>query len=223
MLVIIQRDEQNEGYAFVNAGPNRTPDPDIVNIVKSYIQTAIDVFKEEANVRIIPSAPDGSYLHFESSPSDSDTLDVCCDTCAFAVNLGTPGAKFRSKMAAVDFSGAGRRLIGVGSPVCAFAVRGYSDGKTGCCIPESDYITVGFKIEQALTSDQVSRGRKIRTTLAHELGHACNLGHAEFWIGPDLAQDNLMTPSTGVGRGPRGTSLTAWQKSVLRSSRHVIY
>ena len=232
LLVIIQRDAQGVPVAKTET-------------VRSYVQHAINIFKNEANVRILPSGPFiysspvddtpkaiDKYIYIESERSDYDTLNVSCGTAAGGEDLGWSGSKFQKKMAKYDTSGAGRRVIGVGSSVCAFSVQNFLDGKGGCSIgPLSDYITILFRDSHAdlstaitmgvITEDEINKGRRIATTLAHELGHACNLSHKEFYVGEDVDIDNLMYP--GERGRPRGTSLSSLQISILRSSRHVTY
>jgi hypothetical protein len=88
--------------------------------------------------------------------------------------------------------------IGRGAPVTVFVVRDVV-GKCGCSLgPLGDYVTID------------PRGLELRRILAHELAHSCGLAHRS-------AEGNLMRP-----RAP-GPELTAWQRAVLRSSRHVTY
>jgi hypothetical protein len=138
-------------------------------------------------------------------------------------------------MVKYDSAGAGRRVIGLGSSICAFAVRKYtSSAKTaGCSLgPLTDYVTVKFDPDQIdlptglakkkINLDQIKKGRRLATTLSHELCHACNLSHKEFYAGDDNDKDNLMHPG-GDNDGPSGTSLSKLQIAMIRSSRHVIY
>jgi predicted Zn-dependent protease len=83
----------------------------------------------------------------------------------------------------------------------AFAVRRFKTQNDGCSLgPLTDYVTVAFK-------------ESITRTLAHELGHACNLWHYDD-------PDNLMTPGRSGGVG---YSLSRVQKALVRMSRHVTY
>src|SRR5262249_39465273 len=143
------------------------------------IQRAVDVYKDQANVRVLPvgyfkyasafqDTPTASnpYIYRETIPSSSATLDVCCDSCAWGHNFTDAGPEFENKMAVDGFGGNASSLIGYGAPVYAFAVRGFSDGKLGCSIgPFADYVTVDFR-DAAAGSDGAI------LTLAHELGHA---------------------------------------------------
>src|SRR5262245_40825233 len=98
LLVIIQRDEAGKGVATV-------PDE-----VFPLIQRAIDVYKDQANVRVLPvgyfkyasafqDTPTASnpYIYRETIPSSSATLDVCCDSCAWGHNFTDAGPEFENK------------------------------------------------------------------------------------------------------------------------------
>ena len=88
--------------------------------------------------------------------------------------------------------------IGRGAPVTVFVVRDVV-GKCGCSLgPLGDYVTID------------PRGLEVPHILAHELAHSCGLAHRN-------GEGNLMR-----ARAP-GAHLTAWQRGVLRSSRHVTY
>ncbi|MBW3593463.1 MAG: matrixin family metalloprotease [Actinobacteria bacterium] len=88
--------------------------------------------------------------------------------------------------------------FGRGAPITVFVVRDVV-GKCGCSLgPLGDYITID------------PRGLELRRILAHELAHSCGLAHR-------AAKENLMRPHAP------GQRLTAWQRAVVRSSRHVTY
>jgi hypothetical protein len=146
---------------------------------------------------------DASYIYVEDDSSSADTLDVCCGGCSWTNDLWLAGSKFEWKMNTDNFKGNARRGIGYGAPVCAFAVRGFSDGNDGCSLgPLEDYVTVNFN----------SRAAYSMSTLAHEVAHACNLWHVSD-------QGNLMNKS----KAARGPNLDQWQKALVRASRHVTY
>src|SRR6266511_4711705 len=75
--------------------------------VLSYLQRAIDVFKQQANVRILPVGPFNygsafqdtptasmDYVHTEAGVSSADTLDVACGVDGFGDDFGSAGSKF---------------------------------------------------------------------------------------------------------------------------------
>lgn len=114
------------------------------------------VFKREANIKVLPAVffgtrelmselPPEKFIETDSTPRDASTLDVCCELCAFGNDLVSTGGVFERMMNTMNFSGAGRRLLGYGSPLVCFAVRRFTDGKGGCSVgPTADYITVDF-------------------------------------------------------------------------------
>lgn len=203
LMVIIQRDEEGAQVATLDE-------------VLPPIQRAIDTFMGQANVRILPTgqfkyasafrdspvaSPD--YVFIEVSSSSTETLDVkCVENDLFASDdWGAGGSSFNQKLVLDMFWGNARRLIGYGGPIGAFAVRGFKTPNDGCSLgPLTDYVIVKFQ-------------ENFLRTLAHELGHACNLGHQDD-------ADNLMTKG---GKGGIGYSLTRTQKAFVRVSRHVTY
>jgi hypothetical protein len=182
--------------------------------VEDVIRLARKIFFEEARVKILPvgpfhysdsiSAPGSSlssYWKVLSYPSDTDTLDVCCGSCALGNDLVVVGSKFEVMMTSESFWGNSGRAISIGAPVVAFTVRSFSDGKQGCSLgPLTDYVTILLKRDDLDSS-----------VLAHELGHACNLLHVSN-------SNNLMYKDPS-----RGYALTVWQKMLLRASRHVTW
>jgi hypothetical protein len=209
LTIFIQNDESGQPVA-------RTED------VLASLQFAIDTFKSIANVRVVPvglfkfSSPfagDGKagsdYLIYDSGSESADTLDCNCDWTGGVEDLGSKGSAFTLKMYTKDTWGNLRRLVGYGAPICAFAVRGFLDGKIGCSEgPLADYVVVKFTNN---LRGKVSPTDPQNSTLAHEIGHACNLPHH------DVAS-NLMCPSR-----PHPAYLTRWQLALFRASRHVTY
>jgi hypothetical protein len=202
LCIIIQNDER---------GPVASDEE-----VLTYLQKAIDVFKGQANVRILPVKPFNyasafqdtpkasmDYVEMDPSISSSITLDIACDTCTgcFRDQWGLTGASFNWKLIRFCFWGNAQRLVGFGAPIGAFAVRSYTTSDDGCSLSpgETDYVTVNFRAKHP-------------RTLPHELAHACWLPHD-----PDNDPNNLMNPS-GVG-----VSLSRLQVAILRASRHVTY
>jgi hypothetical protein len=210
LLVIIQRDEQGNPVATVQE-------------VLPFIQEAQGTFKSQVNVNLVPAdalnTTDNPFIFLEDGASDSNTLDTCCDDpklCAALHDLWITGSAFEQKMMVDDSLDNGTRILGYASPVCAFAVRNAGAGDNGCSLgPLTDYVTVDFKD----ASNDQSSGNLL--TLAHELGHACNLTHHGYWLDGWNSPPtyNLMNP-TPANRGPY---LNRFQKALLRSSRHVTF
>jgi hypothetical protein len=178
--------------------------------VVPHIQNAIDIFRAEANVRVIPVGPfqydsgfadderaSTEWVHVVDGPSDSEILDVECGVDAAGEDLTTVGSRFELLMSTMCFYGNWRRVVGYGAPVTVFVTRTVGDTfRLGCSLgPLSDYVTI-------------EGGNPI--CVPHELGHACNLWH----VG---GATNLMNESCGR------RELDWWQISILRNSRHVTY
>jgi hypothetical protein len=216
LLVVIQRDSRSEPIIS-----DRT-------VIYRSVQYLINCFREELNIRVLPykliqfktpfsadSISNDDFIVVDDESTPDRDLDLCCDECEAGNNLLRRGGVYSAKITRNNFFGGGRRLLGWGSPVLAFAVRSFTDGKAGCSLgPLTDFVTVRFQnsdpnfVLSDLTSEK-SLGSV--TDLAHEVGHCCSLPHFED-------AENLMK------RGPnRKGHLTMWQKVLVRSSRHVTY
>jgi hypothetical protein len=189
------------------------------------LQVAADIYKRDANVRLVPLAPfqydsgfaagetvDASWVTTEAGNSDSDTLDLPCGGGGAGAEWTLPGSKMQWKVSTNCFFGAWRRITGYGAPVACFVIRSIP-GAFGCCLWITDYMTV---------INQVSVGGALinRRVLAHEAGHACNLWH----IGAPNNPTNLMgTPWSPAVPDLTQTRLTDWQVLLVRASKHVTY
>jgi hypothetical protein len=175
-----------------------------------HIQSAIDIFHDEANVRLVPSlafrytsgfadkataAEHWATEAFRKSPTDD--LDVACSAGALGDDMLLTGSRFTLLGLVDDFFGNFRKLIGYGAPLCVMVVRDVGDHSTlGCSIgPLSNYVTV-------------EGGNAL--CVAHELGHACGLWHSS-------GSTNLMNAQCGQA------TLDNWQVAMIRNSRHVTY
>jgi hypothetical protein len=188
------------------------------------INRMIQVYRDEANVRVIPVR----LFYYRTAASDDQTasdqyivnisqlgtpqrLDVSCGGSNAASDLGFEGADFQNILTLSGFWTNWRRTIGYGAPICAFSVRSFSGSSDGCSNgPLDDYVLINFTgsaLDSALPAGAVP-GKS--TILPHESGHACNLWHVD--------PQNLMQPSD-----PRATNLGTMQIVLLRASRHVTY
>lgn len=197
--------------AIILRDEDGTPVETVAHVVAA-LQHAIDVYADQANVRIIADQAfqytsglgkkEGAHTDWVQTYPDSGTnttnvLDVDCNAVAAGDDLRPTGSFFEYVSSLRDFYGNFRRLIGYGAPVTIFVVRSYVDPATtdGCSLgPLVNYVTV-------MKSD---------LPIGHELGHACNLWHVDD-------PENLMNPFT------KGPKLTWWQVAILRNSRHVTY
>ncbi|MBV8882218.1 MAG: hypothetical protein JO332_19840, partial [Planctomycetaceae bacterium] len=177
------------------------------------LQAAIDIYSDQANVRVVPMAwfhlsspfssnetATESWVAQPDGPSDASVLDVSANAAAWGEDFWMTGTRFHGLAAWLWKWGLPRRILGYGAPVAVFAVRTIN-GATGLSLgPLTDYITaVGTE-----TAD--------KTTLAHEIGHACGLWHHGDG-------DNLMySYDSNVRR-----KMSLFQVLVVRNSRHVTY
>lgn len=216
LMVLIQNDERGNPLII-----DRT-------VLYRAIQFAINTYREQVNVRVIPvqafhyaspfaeeQVANDDYIATETQINTPDLIDVCCDACEAGENLIDRGSQFNLKLSVVAFWGGARRLTGYGAPIVAFAVRSYKDGKTGCSLgPLTDFVTVKFQdSDQDTPAAQLSSDKSLGaiTDLAHEVSHCCSLPHK-------TDGDNMMNPSPN-----RSGRMTVWQKMLVRSSRHVTY
>lgn len=172
------------------------------------IQEAIDIFYEQAKVRVIPigptsyevdetgsAIPDESWVKINPKPGTAAMLDVHCNVTAMGEDLWLTGMRYQFMHAQEFFQNSLRRLTGYGAPVTTIIVRKIHQ-HSGCSLGMlADYITLAYNAPACL---------------AHELGHACNLLHRKD-------QSNLMFPNC------KSRELTTWQIAVVRASRHVTY
>jgi hypothetical protein len=163
------------------------------------IDEARRIFRTEANVVLKPDMNSDMVRVIEAAAPDY-ALNVGCNRRAYREGLSEAGMFFEQNS---DSEHAG--LFGTTSPVTVFIVSDV-EGKSGCSLgPLTDYVTVDI-------GGLIDPGGKLGHapwTLAHELGHACNLWHHG---------DTLMRP----GSSGRRDYLKRWQKAVLRASSHVV-
>lgn len=159
------------------------------------IDDAKKVFKDRLGVTLVPYGK--TFVEVITEPAPHYALDVHCakDFGAFTIDeAGDAGEYLASHLA-----GWNAIPISLAFPVTVFVVESISD-RNGCSLgPLTDYVTLDVN------------GVKESSTMAHELGHACNLWHSG-------SQANLMWAGSN-----RGDQLHWWQKNLFRNSRHVTY
>ena len=161
------------------------------------VQQAIDyakaTFAKRFNVNLLPSG--SSWIEILDVGVPDAAMRVSCGLTAYKEEWGEAGEFFNNHLAgwnAVPVSGT--------FPVTVFVVREIF-GKGGCSMgPLTDYVTVA--------GSAVGPGS---STIAHEIGHACNLWHS-------FGTSNLM-----YSKHARGDTVRWWQKNLFRSSRHVLW
>jgi hypothetical protein len=177
------------------------------------LQTAVDIYHDQANVRLMPSAPfqydsgfapartvTNDWVTVMPDPASAGMLDVDCNEAAFGEDVSTKGSEIELTSSSRCFYGNFRRLTGYGAPVVVLIVRSVKDppgsSRLGCSLgPLSDYVTIEGSNPLCI---------------AHELGHSCNLWHVD-------EAANLMNPMCGRRQ------LDWWQVLIVRDSRHVSY
>lgn len=166
--------------------------------VQAMVDLARDVFKEQMKVRLVSPGPSDVIIHPEPAPSN--VLNFECSR--WLSTFTSAGAWFRANSKNTILG----RFAGYGAPVTVFVVdevTGDAVGTGGCSAGwRWDYVV----IEEV--RDYESEETKLR--IAHEVGHACDLGH----------KSRTLMNRSQVGRTKR---LSRWQKAVFRSSRHVTF
>jgi hypothetical protein len=170
-----------------------------LQLVQDAIDLLREVFKEEANIKVIAAGDD--WINIAFGPAPSYALTAPCGFDLFKEGLSRAGAYYR-RVAYKDTSGF---LIGYAQPITAIVVKDITD-KRGCSLgPLTSYLLIdvsGFDVTQI---------NPRASTLAHEIGHQNGC-----WHRPSLS--NLMYK--GVDRG---TNLSRWQRAIIRDSRYVTF
>jgi hypothetical protein len=193
------------------------------------LQLACNVYKRDANVRIVPSRP----FHYASgfagpetvtpdwvivspAPRDAEMLDPPCDAAGVLADWWVPGQWFQHAVIQQCWYGAWRRVLGYGAPVTAFAVRSIPDA-SGCSLVVTDFVTVEVGVAPIPANPRV---------VGHELVHACN---HPWHVCVEGDSRNIM--ATGTACYPESDDdpnledprLCEWQVHLIRASKHVTY
>lgn len=180
--------------------------------VLAEVQELIDIFYDKANIRVIPDNPlvfrtafhskERARLAFtyEMTKSPKSILKVAAGLGSYLEDLWIQGFWYELIMERHSLWGNLRRLLGYGAPLVVYAVKEYHDTALGNSLgPLTDYVTV----EGPDVAD--------KTTIAHEVGHACGLLHKK-------STTNFMH-----GYASNATGMTPGQALWVRNSRHVTY
>lgn len=207
---------------------NGTPTADTGDVV-AMLQLAADVYKRDANIRIIPLRPfkyssgfagaetvDESWIHVDENNSDSDLLDP---EDSFANEWWLAGSKFQFKISTLCFYGSWRRVTGFGAPITVFIVRDTRPNALGRSIGIADYVTV-----DGMASDPSNFNYSPRT-VGHEMGHSCMLLHTcvDDGINNIMATATHCDPDSTTAPDRINPLLDNGQAIITRSSKHVTY
>jgi hypothetical protein len=191
-------------HIAVLQGPNGKVLPNLDDLWPS-IDTLKKVMKDRCNVTVKPYSSGNkneidNWAQVVSDVAPPAALTVHCDWGAVEDEAGDAGEYFAQHVA----GWVGSFIpISLSFPVTVFVVQDVV-GKNGCALPVfTDYATVKTGV---FTS-------KDSSTMAHEVGHLCNLPHFD-------RKNNLMFHDSS-----RTTPywLMWWQRNLVRSSRHVGY
>jgi len=200
--------------------------------VVAQLQLTADVFKRDANIRLLPGGPpkfsnsfsppvivDQSWVHVDQSPSPSNLLEPIGKVLP---ELGQTGSDFQLKLTSLCPYGAGRRLIGYGAPITIFIVRDTGPKSAG----RSSLMGYAFVEGSTSTITDAKTGkRKSLRTIAHEaahlclLKHVCVIGNARNLMASTLACDDAIPK--GVKINKNDPNLYGWQVFLMRTSKHV--
>ena len=158
------------------------------------LEYAKQTFKDRFNVKLVPYGE--NMVEIIKKPAPDAALTPDCGVGALNNEfLGEAGEYYASQLA-----GWNALPISLTFPITAFVVRDVHN-KVGCSLgPLTDYLTLDIG------------GVASKSTLAHEMGHVCNLWHS-------CSKTNLMWKKAA----DRGNGAKGFQKNLLRSSRHVQY
>ena len=156
------------------------------------IDYARTTFKDKFNVKLQKYSADW-VESLTDSPPDS-TLNPGCGGILWGQEFGEAGNYYAKHLA-----GWNGIPISLTYPITVFVVKDVQS-KVGCSLgPLTDWIVIDID------------GVNSTNTLAHELGHACNLWHSG-------TLSNLMYHNIS-----RGNNSKRFQRNLLRSCRHVNY
>lgn len=165
--------------------------------IQPLVDRAVQIFREQANVHLwfnIHDGADGPYIE-----------EVKCDGGAWLQDLGAKGMAYELSQGRRCVGAAFGGLVGVASPIYAFAV-GSIRNKNGCSLWWlSNYVTFEPPLSAACAGG---------THLAHEIGHCCGLAPHSGDAG------NLMYKGCS---NPGRDQMTGFQKSVVRGSKYATY
>jgi hypothetical protein len=189
------------------------------------LQLAADVFKRDANIRLVPLRPfyystgfngaamvDASWVQTDSAQSQSNILDAPCNAGGEWL---VEGSLLQLKTSTLCFYGAWRRVLGYGAPITCFLVRSMP-GALGCSLFITDYVSVIGNFNLPPDSPR---------TVGHEVGHSSMLWHTcvDDNIRNIMATGAPCDPVSSTQPNRADPELEDWQAIIVRTSKHATY
>jgi hypothetical protein len=158
------------------------------------LDRAKQIYKAEANINV--------YFEFDEGPQAPNVEPECGGT-AWLQDLGLPGTSYEFSSSLHCRGEAFSSVIGLASPIYAFAARDIAGSSNGCSLWLASHYIV-FEAGSTCVGN---------THLAHEMGHCCGLLHTDD-------PTNLMNPDCV---NPGRDQISGFQKSIVRGSKYVTY
>ncbi len=164
------------------------------------IEKAKELYKKLCNIDLVYT---GACVTPADAPSGS--LSVGCDANGFFSDWWLGGSFFEFSSSTCEFEEGWRRVVGYGAEIIVIPVLNVTpDSATEFTVGCSFTSTHNYVVVEPTAGPAVA---------AHEIGHACWLSHTPNESG------NLMFPSNLAAE----PTLTPWQVSVVRWSKHCVY
>jgi hypothetical protein len=165
--------------------------------IQRQVDAAVAFYDQTCNINLIFTG----ICHTDIAPPDG-ALTVGCDAGGFFGDWWIAGSYFELASATCKFTDSFRRVIGLGAEIIVHIVKDVTPDNTNGCSFAS---THNYVVIEAKPTDQAF-------VAAHEMGHAC-------WLGHDSDTANLMNPTTPVAN----PVLTNVQIALVRWSKHCVY
>ena len=169
--------------------------------IQRQVDATINFYDQTCNINMIFTG----ICHTNIAPP-SGGLIMSCDEGGFFSDWGVAGSYFEFAAASCKFSDSFRRVSGFGGQIIVFIVQNILDVPPNITIGCSFASTHDYVLIEANPNDPVF-------VAAHEIGHACWLGH------DDSDPANLMN-SIVPGANP---TLSNSQIALVRWSKHCVY
>jgi hypothetical protein len=164
------------------------------------IQQTDALFRALANVEIVYTGACTARLN-----APDQALNIQCDFEGFFSDWWVGGSYLEFASANCKFDDGWRRLVGYGGQILVIPVQNVAPDSAQSATVGCSFISSQNFVLVEPTADPF--------TAAHEIGHNCWLTHSSNSANL-MYDDTLSTPSP---------TLTSWQVSLLRGSKHCVY